>query len=296
MQQKRLVGLALLAALAVGCGDNGNPASPSGATGAPPTSTDANPDGSTLKVDPPTLSEPAHESTVASRQVTVAVNNGRLRHVSHADLAYRFELYREADPDHAISIVLVPQGPGVTSADIGTVDNRVAYIWRARAEMGAAFGPWSDWFRFIGPGGFSVAAVATGSLPFAVPVVCASGDGLACAVALAASSPWWAACVAGSGVNCHRFVRQVAASLAHFDPSWGLITKNPGEQQCSWDWCGSGDGSGYGEDIVAYHTGGGRWVGWDIVVAAGAPGASLSWSELHGQRAGNHWAPVPPFP
>jgi hypothetical protein len=288
MQHKRLVGLALVAALAIGCGDNGNPASPS-ATGAPG-SGEANPDGSTLKVEKPTLSGPAQDSQLSERVVTLTINNARLKFTAGASMNYRFEMYREGQTgfNNFLFAQTVSQGPGTTtSVNAGSTDTNVAYVWRVRAEFGNAVGPWSDWFRFVGP--------ARPLLPFAVPAVCETGNGLACALALAPSSGWWAACVGGSGVNCHRFTRQLAAALATADPNWGLITKNPGEQQCTWDRCWSGDGSGYGEDVVAYRSGGG-WFGYDVVVGAGAPGASVGWSLLPGARPGNNWAPVPPFP
>jgi hypothetical protein len=135
-----------------------------------------------------------------------------------------------------------------------------------------------------------------GALPFPIPPACAIGDAGACVFQMVAVSPWWPACAAGSGVNCHRFVRSVAAALATVDPNFGLITKNPGEQQCTWDVCGPLGGQGYGEDILAYHTGNGNWFGWDCVVGAGAPGASPNFALITARRPGNNWAPVPPFP
>jgi hypothetical protein len=290
MQQKTLLGLALVAVLAVGCSDNGNPASPTRTSETTPGSADANADGSTLKVHRPTLSAPPHDSQLTERQVTLTINNGQPKFASGVDMNYRFEMYREGQTGAGSHLFAqtVPQTGTATSVDAGNADTNVTYVWRARAEFGDARGPWSDWFKFTGP--------ARPLLPFDVPAVCETGNGLACAMSLAVNSRWWALCVGGSGVNCHRFTRQVAAALAVSDPSWGLITKNPGEQQCTWDHCWSGDGSGYGEDVVAYHRGGGNWTGWDLVVGAGAPGASVGWSQLEGRRPGNNWAPVPPFP
>lgn len=119
---------------------------------------------------------------------------------------------------------------------------------------------------------------------------------LDCARQVAALSPHWQVCRDGSGLACHLFVRDVARALAAGDPAWGLITKNPGEQQCTLTWCGRGDGTGYGEDVVAYLPKSAprdQWVGYDIVGGAGAPGASVQWGGPLPRRAGNLWAPVP---
>jgi hypothetical protein len=128
--------------------------------------------------------------------------------------------------------------------------------------------------------------------PAAAPTV----DRLACARQVAARSSEWPRCATGSGVACHRYTREVARALAAGDPRWGLITKSPGQQQCSMTWCGPGDGTGYGEDVVAYLPAGSspdRWVGYDIVGGAGAPGARVQWVGPLERRPGNLWAPVP---
>jgi hypothetical protein len=197
------------------------------------------------------------------------------------------------------------------ASSVHTLDAELArgevYWWRVRGRIGDDTGPWSDFASFrvddrAASGGAPpppVASGPTGPLPFPVPGECGPGgpgDRTACVMAMVGVSPWWHECRDGWGVGCHRFTRSVAAALASHDGNWGLISKNPGEQQCAWDWCAPGDGSGYGEDVVAYHTGGGNWIGWDIVIGAGAPGASPQWSEVGGRRGGNDWRPVPPFP
>lgn len=116
-----------------------------------------------------------------------------------------------------------------------------------------------------------------------------------CVRAVAEQSSWWPACRDGDGVACHRFTREVARSLAQGDPRWGLITKNPGEQQCTWEACGPHVTGGYGEDVVAYRTteDPAIWVGADVVGGAGRPGASLQWVPITERRPGNRWVPVP---
>lgn len=111
-----------------------------------------------------------------------------------------------------------------------------------------------------------------------------------------ASSPNRAGCEGGSGVACHRFVREVASALAASDPRWGLITKQSGQQQCTMDACGPNVQNGYGEDVVAFLPTGAPnsdWFGFDIVAGAGAPGARTDWNGPLPRRAGNNWAPVP---
>jgi hypothetical protein len=170
------------------------------------------------------------------------------------------------------------------------------FWWRVRARLGNQAGPWSEYaaFRTLDRPGPPPPPPGS-ALPFAVPEACGPfgpGDRSACVVAMTVVSPWYPACQAGSGVGCHRFTRSVAAALATHDARWGLLSKNPGDTQCSWNSCSIRDGSGYGEDVVA-HLDGGTLRGWDIVSGAGAPGASAGWSRLEGFRAGNRWVPVP---
>jgi hypothetical protein len=109
------------------------------------------------------------------------------------------------------------------------------------------------------------------------------------------ASPHWASAAAGDGVAAHRVTRQIAAALAAIDPRWGLITKQPGQQQCTWHQCGPGDGTGYGEDVVAFRPGDdqAQWIGYDCIGGAGAPGARVQWVGPIPIRPGNQWAPLP---
>jgi hypothetical protein len=120
---------------------------------------------------------------------------------------------------------------------------------------------------------------------------------LGCLLQVAASSPHWKQCANGSGVDCHRYVREVARALAAGDRRWGLITKNRGEMACTLDRCARDVVGGYGEDVVAYLLDGmplDQWHGVDIVRGAGAPNALAQWSDQPlPRREGNLWAPVP---
>jgi hypothetical protein len=253
-----------------------------------------NPDGSSVKATAPSDLNP-RDVTVDSVRPTLTFNSAVGR---FATLSFAHELQIVDGADNVVYSRQLPVAGGAQShtleSDLTYADN---FWWRVRARIGDETGPWSNYapFRTLDrPGLAPVPPGATG-LPFAVPPECGPfgpGDRTACVVAVAAVSPWWPACQAGSGTNCHRFTRSVAASLATFDPNWGLLSKNPGEQQCSWNGCGSGNGSGYGEDVVV-HLDGGTLRGWDIVSGAGAPGARAGWSRLESFRAGNSWVPVP---
>ncbi|MEX0919270.1 MAG: hypothetical protein WDZ64_00790 [Parcubacteria group bacterium] len=111
---------------------------------------------------------------------------------------------------------------------------------------------------------------------------------------IASDSPEWGDCASGSGVACHRFVREVASILANDDPRWGLLTKQSGQQSCTMTECGPNVG-GYGEDVIVYLLGtepSGPITIVDIIGGAGAPGANITW-QIQPRRAGNDWAPVP---
>lgn len=256
---------------------------------------------SALKVHAPTDLSP-NSSTVGFTRPTLSFTNAVAEFVP-VGLAYDIEVQdRSGRVVYGRTIGESPESSA--HALDGDLARGETYWWRVRARLGDDPGPWSDFAVFgvagnasggSGPSGPS----RGGPLPFPVPGECGpfgAGDRSACVAAMVGASPWWPSCHHGSGVDCHRFTRSIAAALAVHDGNWGLISKNPGEQQCTWDWCAPGDGSGYGEDIVAYHTGGGNWIGWDTVIGAGGSGASAQWSEVGGRRGGNDWRPVPPFP
>ena len=272
------------------------PLSPSAVTGI--TNSSLNPDGSSLKVTAPTELAP-DQVAVGFRRPTLSFTNPSA-HVA-LGLAYDIELHNGGGMVYAQTI---GESPTTSSHTVPMpLPRGETFWWRVRARLGDDVGPWSEFAVFAisrdatdgaGPG-----PTISGPLPFPVPAECGPfgpGDRSACVAAMTAISPWWPDCRGGSGAGCHRFTRSIAAALAVYDGNWGLISKNPGEQQCTWDFCWPGDGSGYGEDIVAYHTGGGNWIGWDVVTGAGAPGAGAQWSEVGGRRGGNDWRPVPPFP
>jgi hypothetical protein len=114
-------------------------------------------------------------------------------------------------------------------------------------------------------------------------------DAFATLQALSAQSAWWPGCVDGDELACHLFLREATRSLYEQDPNWGLLTKVPGQNQCSASACGNGVSCGYAADAIIYRA---TNQVVDIIVAIGAPGASLAWQHMP-KLDYNHWAPPP---
>jgi hypothetical protein len=291
MQRNTILAWSAVCALAV-AGCSGTPQTTLSPSAIESSSTALNPDGSSLKVNAP--------ADLSPRDVTVDTLRPTLNFTSaagrYASLNFGYEVVVVDGADNVVYSRTLGQAGGSIShtleADLSYSDN---FWWRVRARLGDETGPWSNYAPFRTLDRPGPPQPTPGSLPFPVPEACGPfgpGDRTACVVAMTAVSPWYAACQAGSGVNCHRFTRSVAAALASHDPGWGLLSKNPGDTQCSWNSCSIRDGSGYGEDVVA-HRDGGTLRGWDIVSGAGGPGARAGWSRLESFRAGNGWVPVP---
>jgi len=290
----RLPVLALALATAAACSQAPqSPLAPSATTGAVLSDTSS---GATLKVNPPVPMSPIGGQVLNTRKPTFIFANSSGRFVVPGQGQYRIELYRGDARINEIGVDADPSG-GTGFAYPTDLAWETQYTWRVRLEVEGAAGPWSE------AASFSTPVEPKATLPFAVPASCGAqspptGNRIACAQAVALVSPEYPGCRSGSGVRCHRYTRHLAASLATSDARWGLITKNANEQQCTWDSCGQSVRGGYGEDVVAYRHGpsDSNWEGWDTVVGAGAPGANANWTRLSSRRAGNDWAPVPPFP
>lgn len=106
---------------------------------------------------------------------------------------------------------------------------------------------------------------------------------------IAGGSAHWGDCASqGDEVACHLFVREAALALHLEDPNWGMLSKNPGQWQCTAVECGN-ISCGYGEDALIYRA---TDQVVDVVAGAGQPGASVAW-QLVGKLASNNWVPPP---
>jgi hypothetical protein len=144
--------LVLCAVVAVAC-ESGmrSPASPSAVVGSVAA---LNADGSTLKSSSPRAVSPLFESTNVATTPILAAIAGAAKY-ERTPLAQRFQV---ADSDAFSNIVA--SGMGTTDAQgitRFTVDPALTankrYVWRVRAEMNDAFGPWSNVMAFTTAGG-----------------------------------------------------------------------------------------------------------------------------------------------
>jgi hypothetical protein len=105
------------------------------------------PDNSTLKVSAPSLVSPTGDIRLTSRQPTMTVNNAR-GNFAGGGFTYEFEVL--SDGMSRVAGGTVPSGSSTTTWAYTTdLEKDTPYRWRARARMGAAFGPWSPVGRFI---------------------------------------------------------------------------------------------------------------------------------------------------
>jgi hypothetical protein len=152
LKKVTLFGLALIMAVAMACGgDSKAPVSPTPAVGA---DAEAAADGSTLKVSAPTVYVPASGAVLDTLTPNLAVNPASGKFVSATGLTYRFSVETAAGTQVYQSGQVSPQ-PGVTFAaqriPDNTLTNEVTYRWRARAESGSLYGPWSAYWTFTTP-------------------------------------------------------------------------------------------------------------------------------------------------
>ncbi|WP_291989669.1 hypothetical protein [Luteitalea sp.] len=263
----------------------GGPTSPTSAA----SSSTANPDGSTLKVSAPSLASPIGGTRVTTVRptFTFAAATGRFA----ATLpTHRLEVLDAAGTVIAARTIAAGQTSFAADTDLATNTN---YLWRVRAELDGAVGPWSGIESFATP--VPVVAPPTGGgLPFPIPAACGPGgasDRLPCVRAVAALSNEWSRCARGSAIGCHRFTRQVAFSLAQSDPGWRMIIAAPGGLACDCNRCAAGLGNGstfVREDTVVYSDG----RVYDMVGGAGGPTPSLQWSGPFGLAGQGRTVPV----
>jgi hypothetical protein len=132
---------------------NRKPAAPSTPTTAVATSSDANADGSTLKVGSPSPQSPPNGSKPEQSDViTLVVGNAPLKFGSAA-ITYRFQVFNAANQVVADGQGIVPGSGGTTSYNVSTSSliGDQTYTWWARIEFQGETGPWSAKFSFIAP-------------------------------------------------------------------------------------------------------------------------------------------------
>ena len=152
--QMTAAALALCAAVAAaGCQRALN--SPASPTAVRESASAANADGSNLKVTTPIAINPLFEQTAVPLTPVLAGRISFGRNVANATFSYRFQV---ADAESFATIV----SSGIGAVDASgiarfTVDPALTankrYVWRFRAELEDAFGPWSNVMAFTTAGG-----------------------------------------------------------------------------------------------------------------------------------------------
>ena len=144
MKKYLLFGLAASLAVAMACGGDktSNPVSPTstGATG----DAAAGPDGITLKATAPNPVGPANGATLDTFAPVLTIQKSTAKFVENQVFAYRFQLLNGS------TVLSETRTQGLSWTPSG-LSNKTTYGWRARAEQGAFFGPWSATWTFTTP-------------------------------------------------------------------------------------------------------------------------------------------------
>jgi hypothetical protein len=131
-------------AITLACSDSPNAPSPSGASTG---TSEAAPDGSTLKAHAPTPVSPINNDRIDSRKPTLVVRNASGKFVNRP-YAHEFQLM--TDSGNVVSSVTVSQEPTQTTwAYPEDLERDTPYRWRARAVHQGLVGPWSAQARFL---------------------------------------------------------------------------------------------------------------------------------------------------
>ena len=134
-----------LLAVTLACNGGDEPISPASPSVGPPTESDAAADGSTLKVTAPGPVSPANGAELEEFDVELRVNPAVPKFTTGVALTYRFQLLE--------GTAVIRQSPSTSkpSWSLTELENDKTYGWRARAEHGEAFGPWSEVRTFRTP-------------------------------------------------------------------------------------------------------------------------------------------------
>ena len=260
---------------------SGTPRTPASPTGESATTGALNPDGSNLKVTAPSGLSPS-SGNVDTRRPTLSFNASSGRFQAAPITGYELQVF--ASNNNMVYTRTVSGTVHMLEEDLTFADT---FTWQVRGRIGDQFGPWSAVGQFRTPDPPPPPPTAptspTGGLPFPVPASCGPGgpgNRIACVLDVASQSAEWNGCAAGSGTRCHRFTRQVVFALAQSDPNWKMIQAAPGGHACNCNFCGPSDGTMFREDTTVY---GGSQV-FDMIVGAGGPTPSLTWSFVGAPR------------
>jgi hypothetical protein len=144
MKKLILSGLAATLAVAIACGGDkaSSPASPSATPAGVDTA--AGPDGITLKVTAPGQVSPANGATLDTFAPVLTITQSTAKFQEGGVFAYRFQVLNGSTVVKEVRTQALTWTPGGLS-------NKTTYGWRARAESGSYFGPWSATWTFTTP-------------------------------------------------------------------------------------------------------------------------------------------------
>jgi len=157
MKKKLLLfGAVAVTAVAVACGEKAaTPVSPSPAVSSDTAAASA--DGSTLKATAPAPQQPVNGSTVSSISPNLVIANSTLKYLGDvsltASIRYKVNVETPAGAQVYAGWATPFSGTDVSAHRIpaGVLLIDTIYRWRARAEIGSSFGPWSAYWTFATP-------------------------------------------------------------------------------------------------------------------------------------------------
>jgi hypothetical protein len=280
----KMTALVVGAVVTVACtGSLNTPASPSAVAGGVSA---LNADGSNLKVNQPLPVTPLFEQTNISIAPTLTARASTGRYQSGSPLAHRFQV---ADSDAFTNILA--SGMGVTDASgvtRWTVDPPLAasrrVVWRVRAELNDAVGPWSNLYAFTTAGSAATTTptttTTTGGPRVAdppagtrLPLPTAQGQAVVARFGNTANS-----CPRGLQYVTNPWLDSVVDALRLLDTRWGYngkptrtASQNQGVpvtaagDELAYHWSGGPDQGSpdvYLIDILISHCGGNPTTGW----------------------------------
>jgi hypothetical protein len=146
MSVRMFAGAAAIALLVAGAGCGGGSPAPTAPT-TPVGDGGTAPDGSTLAVTAPGPISPASGAELKTPEPVFSVTNAQAKSGPELTLEYRFDIETEAG-QLVMNSPKVAAGVGTTSWEVPNFLEQGSFRWRARAEMGTRFGPWTDFVPF----------------------------------------------------------------------------------------------------------------------------------------------------